>query len=82
MRPTSDRTEYRPPIKFLCSTKKILNFLDIKCSKLFFSAIKIKLLALFLITLSKNILDKVSMVFPDFEVTTKRTFEIVSFFLK
>ena len=39
------------------------------------------LLAFFLIILSEKVFDKVSTVFPDFEMITKRTLDKFSFFL-
>ena len=80
--PTSESTEYLPPTLDLCSIKNKFNFLAIKNKLLFFSEITITFFEFFLIRLSKNALDKVSIVFPDLEIIMKRVFDKFSFFLK
>ena len=79
--PTSDKTEYLPPIKFLCSIKNKLNFFEIEYRILFFfSDIIIIFFAFFLKIFNENEFDKVSTVFPDFEITINKVFEIRFFF--
>ena len=73
--PTSERTEYRPPIKSLCSIISALNFFPIFNKLLFFNCVIIT--SLFLkkdferINLRFVIVSRVS---PDFETTTKHEF--------
>ena len=82
-KPTSERTEYLPPIFFLCSIKNKLNFFEIENNKLlFFSEIIIMFLAFCFIIFKANTLDKVSTVVPDFEIMINKTFDIFSFFFK
>ena len=81
--PTSDKTEYLPPIKCLCSIKNIFSFLERLNNILFFlSEIKIIFFEFFFIIFSKKIFDSVSTVSPDLETTNIRVFFKFSFFLK
>ena len=79
-RPTSDNTEYLPPIKFLCSIKKRLNFFDNSYKVLFFfSVIIIIFLEFFLMMFNEIKFEIVSIVLPDFEIIKIKFFVI--FFL-
>ena len=81
--PTSDKTEYLPPICSLCSTKNRFNFLARLHSKLFlFSEIIITFFAFALRIFNEKILDNVSIVFPDFETIMKRILFKFSFFFR
>ena len=67
----------------MCSTKNKLNFFDIENNKLFFfSEIIIIFLEFFFKMFSEKVLDKVSIVLPDFEIIIKRTLDKFSFFLR
>ena len=73
--PTSERTEYLPPIKSLCSIISVLNFLPILTKLLSFNSVIIT--NLFFNKDSEKIIFKfviVSRVFPDFETTIKHEF--------
>ena len=70
--PTSDKTEYRPPIKCLCSIKEDYIFLK-SCLKIFFSLCNnYYIFALYFNIFSAKKFDIVSIVFPDFEIIIKR----------
>ena len=73
--PTSDKTEYLPPKKFLCSIKGRLYFFEIVFKIFsFFSVIIIIFLAFDFNIFNSIKFDIVSIVFPDFEITIKRHF--------
>ena len=81
--PTSERTEYRPPMWLLCSIKNKLNFFD-RLNKMlfFFCEIIITFLAFFFKILRINKFDKVSIVLPDYDTIKKRVLDSLTFFLK
>ena len=53
-----------------------------KVDYFFFSEIKIIFFAFFLIIFNENVFDRVSTVFPDFEIIKNNTLSKFSFFLK
>ena len=61
--------------------KEKIIFFDKLYRNYFFSVITIILFDSFLIIFSEKTFDKVSIVFPDFEIIIKRTFDRTSFFL-
>ena len=80
--PTSDKTEYLPPIKSLCSIILALCLMANSASGLFlFSVITISLfLKRFLEKMVKKFVNTSSVV-PDFETTIKQEFSIFFIFL-
>ena len=78
---TSDKIEYLPPTYSLCSIKNKLSFFDSLKRKLFFSEIKIIFFVFFLIIFNEKRLDKVSIVFPDYEIIINRVCGKIFFFL-
>ena len=80
--PASERTEYLPHIKLLCSITSAPNLSAIKLNALLF--ISVIIINLFLIKEFEKTIPRfviVSRVFPDFEITTKQEFFMFLIFL-
>ena len=79
--PTSDKTEYLPPKKFLCSIKKRLYLFAIKFKIFcFFFLIMIIFFALYFKMFNSIKFDIVSIVFPDLEIIIKRQSLVLFYF--
>ena len=80
--PASDNTEYRPPIKFLCSIISALYLFPILAKQL--SIISVIIINLFFSKVFENTVPRfviVSRVLPDFETTIKQELFIFLIFL-